>query len=311
MRRYLLLIFILPLVASCSQMVVPEPVGADRILCLNARLYTADTLHTVSACYGGRTSVEPAPGTVVTCFVNGVKADEALADSLGDALLQARIEPGDTICITAEAPLAASVIAKSVAPSAPAMGYAYIEGNPCVCSMQVADSTPEEDYYVVKLYEDDLIYNKDSGDVVLQERSASRVFGEQRQVFSDHTFAGSTKTMKVGFSGSNRYHYMYKHYGSYDYEVSTKQRFVLLTSIRLRLCSLCAEDYWTSFLLSGDSWDGFENPFDQIGGPKVYPCNVSGGAGLVAVRSCAEVVLPYAETVQDGSGTILSDRYLY
>ncbi len=310
MRRYLLLIFILPLVASCSQMIVPAPVGADRILCLNARLYTADTLHTVSACYGGRTSVEPAPGTVVTCFVNGVKADEALADSLGDALLQARIEPGDTICITAEAPLAASVIAKSVAPSAPSIGYAYIDDNPSVC-MQVADSTPAEDYYVVKLYEDDLVYNKDGGEVVLQERSGSLVLGDQGGVFSDHSFAGAAKTMNVIFRGSNRYHYMYKHYGSYDYEVSKKQRFVLLTSIRLRLCSLCAEDYWTSFLLSGDSWDGFENPLDQIGGPKVYPCNVSGGAGLVAVRSCAEVVLPYAETVQDGSGTILSDRYLY
>ena len=312
MRRYIFLLIMLLPVVSCSQMIVPEPAGADRILCLNARLYTADTLHTVSACYGCRTGVEPAPGTVVVCFVNGVRVDEAVADSLGDAPLHAHISPGDTVCITAEAPLAPSVSAKTVAPLPPVIGHAVIaliDGSHQVC-LQVADNSPEEDYFVVKLYEDVLIYNQDGGEVVLHERTGAQVRGEQGRVFSDHAFAGAAKTMNISCD-SNRYSYLYKPYGSYDYEVSEKQRFALETSMRLRLCSLCAEDYWTSFLLSGDSWDGFENPLDQIGSAMVYPCNVDGGAGLVAVRSCAEVVLPYAEVIMDGSGCILSDRYLF
>jgi hypothetical protein len=312
MRRYIFLLIMLLPVVSCSQMIVPEPAGADRILCLNARLYTADTLHTVSACYGCRTGVEPAPGTVVVCFVNGLRVDEAVADSLGDAQLRARIEPGDIVCVTADAPLAPSVSAKTVAPLPPVIGHAgigLIEGYQQV-RLQVADNSPEEDYFVVKLYEDNVVYNQDGGEVVLQERSPSLVRGEQGHVFSDHAFAGAAKTMNISCD-SNRYSYLYKPYGSYDYEVSEKQRFALETSMRLRLCSLCAEDYWTSFLLSGDSWDGFENPLDQIGSAMVYPCNVDGGAGLVAVRSCAEVVLPYAEVIMDGSGRILSDRYLF
>ena len=315
MRRYIFLLIMLLPVVSCSQMIVPEPAGADRILCLNARLYTADTLHTVSACYGCRTGVEPAPGTVVVCFVNGVRVDEAVADSLGDAQLRARIEPGDTVCVTADAPLAPSVSAKTVAPLSPVIGHAgigLIEGYQQV-RLQVADNSPEEDYFVVKLYEDNVVYNQDGGEVVLQERSPSLVRGEQGRVFSDHAFAGAAQTMNIVVDGTTRYQYMYRWYGSYDYghEVPEKQRFALETSIRLRLCSLCAGDYWTSFLLSGDSWDGFENPLDQIGGAMVYPCNVDGGAGLVAVRSCAEVVLPYAEVIMDGSGRILSDRYLF
>ena len=308
MRRYIFLLITLLPVVSCSQMIVPEPVGADRILCLNARLYTADTLHTVSACYGCRTGVEPAPGTVVACFVNGVRVDEAVADSLGDAPLRAHIRPGDTVCIMAEAPLAPSVSAKAVAPPVPTIGYASFEDFSML--MQVVDSTPEEEYFVVKLYEDDRVYNQDSGEVVLQERTGVLVPGEQERVFSDHAFAGAAKTMNISYH-SNRYTYMYKDYGSYDYEVSDKQRFVLETSMRLRLCSLCAEDYWTSFLLSGDNWDGFENPLDQLGSPVVYPSNVDGGAGLVAVRSCADAVLPYAEVIMDGNGHVLSDRYLF
>ena len=313
MRRYILLITTFLVAVSCSQMMVPELGGADRILCLNARLYTADSLHTVSACYGCRTGVEPAPGTVVTCYVNGVKADVAVADSLGDVILKVLIAPSDTVVVRAEAPLAPPVEAEAVAPSAPCLKRASIEiEDYYYVLMQMADYNAGEDYYVVKIYEDDIVYNQDSGEVVLLESTGSLSHGEQAQVFSDHGFDGAANTMKINFSASKRYSYMYRHYGSWDYEESVKQRFVQLTSIRLQLCSLCREDYWTSFLLSGGNyWEGFENPLDQIGGPKVYPCNVSGGAGLVAVRSCAEVSLPYAEVIEDGRGTVLSDRYLF
>lgn len=244
----------------------------------------------------------------VNHYLNAV----AVADSLGDAILKVLIAPSDTVVVTAEAPLASPVEAMTVAPSAPLLVRTSIEiEDYYYVLMQMADYDAGEDYYVVKINEDDIVYNQDSGEVVLHEITGSLSHGEQAQVFSDHGFDGTANTMKINFSASKRYSYMYRHYGSWDYEESVKQRFVHLTSIRLRLCSLCREDYWTSFLLSGNYWEGFENPLDQIGGPKVYPCNVNGGSGLVAVRSCAELSLPFAEVIEDGRGTVLSDRYLF
>ena len=60
----------LGLTLSCVEDLYPGTVGPDKVLAMNADLYSTDTLHTVLLYFSGHDSMENADGATVSIYVS-------------------------------------------------------------------------------------------------------------------------------------------------------------------------------------------------------------------------------------------------
>lgn len=112
MKKIIILIVVLGLAVSCVEDLYPGTVGPDRVLAMNADLYSTDTLHTVLLYYSGHNSIEYVEGATVSIYVNGDLMDvtsEDVCDKDGRYQedyaryqLKARFSEGDKVKIVAE-----------------------------------------------------------------------------------------------------------------------------------------------------------------------------------------------------------------
>lgn len=139
MMKKLAYIVLLLAAFSCETPLFVDPVGPQRELVLQARLFTSDSLHTVYATYSLHDSLSRAEDLCVSCYVNGERVAQVteasrVKDKLGyqdDPHLSAYcfladIHPGDSVRIEAEGPENRAV-AKVKAPAAPPVPEVTVE----------------------------------------------------------------------------------------------------------------------------------------------------------------------------------------
>lgn len=127
------------LLASCETLLVPDPVGPERQIALQARLLTVDTLHTVHAVYSKYESLEEAKDLTIACYVNGecvavTSESEAETAEYKTSVpwrsykFKAEIHPGDSVRIEATGPTewATASVKAPDAPPAPEVSMELI-----------------------------------------------------------------------------------------------------------------------------------------------------------------------------------------
>lgn len=75
MKKIIILLAALGLTLSCVEDLYPGTVGPDKVLAMNADLYSTDTLHTVLLYFSGHNSIEYVKGATVCMYVNGELVD--------------------------------------------------------------------------------------------------------------------------------------------------------------------------------------------------------------------------------------------
>jgi hypothetical protein len=130
------------LLASCETVLIPEPMGPDRQISLQARIMTTDTIHTVYAAYSKRDTLEQAKDLTIACYVNGecvatTSESEVVKDYAGfetacrSYRFRADIHPGDSVRIEAIGP-SDRAIARVKAPDAAPVPEVTVEKIPSI-----------------------------------------------------------------------------------------------------------------------------------------------------------------------------------
>lgn len=187
MKKNFILLAMLGLIVSCVEDLYPEPMGPDRLLAMNADLYSTDTLHTVFLYFSGHNSIEYAEGVNVSIYVNGKLMDSTSKDivdedgryELGYARYQliAKFSEGDKVKIVAEKGSYHIEAEETVLPR-PSIGEitydTVIEEDPLsdevsryvALNVEVEDNRTGLDYYAVEVFLKKLCVKDDDGEVV-------------------------------------------------------------------------------------------------------------------------------------------------
>lgn len=187
MKKIIILMAVLGLAVSCVEDLYPGTVGPDRILAMNADLYSTDTLHTVCLYFSGHNSIEYAGGANVSIYVNGELID-ATSEDIKDMddrgkkdyaiyQLNARFFEGDKVKIVAEKDDYHIEAEETVlpCPSIGDTGYdIVIEEDPLsgevskyvALNVGVEDNRAGIDYYAVEVFLKKLCTKDDDGKVV-------------------------------------------------------------------------------------------------------------------------------------------------
>ena len=176
MKRILLLT--LPLLAACTRTLFPDPTGPEKMIALEARLSTADTLHTLYASYSLHDDVVPADDLTISCYINGEKKAETTDykpyTTYANAYrLRADIAPGDIVRIVAVSPDgAAEAEAEVTAPPAPLLERVEIDGDlsgvglgkTLLVRIRLKDTPGERNWFRMQLFR-----HQETFDVVKEE----------------------------------------------------------------------------------------------------------------------------------------------
>ena len=176
MKRILLLT--LPLLAACTRTLFPDPTGPEKMIALEARLSTADTLHTLYASYSLHDDVVPADDLTISCYINGEKKAEttdyeAYTTHANAYRLRADIAPGDIVRIVAVSPDgAAEAEAEVTAPPAPLLERVEIDGDlsgvglgkTLLVRIRLKDTPGERNWFRMQLFR-----HQETFDVVKEE----------------------------------------------------------------------------------------------------------------------------------------------
>lgn len=178
---------VLGLAVSCVEDLYPGTVGPDRVLAMNADLYSTDTLHTVLLYFSGHDSIENVDGATVSIYVNGELVDvtsEDISDEDGRNVndysryqLNTRFSEGDMVKIVAEKDDYHIEAEETVLPC-PSMGETgydiVVENDPLsdivskyiALNVGVEDDKTGMDYYAVEVFLKKLCVKDDDGEVV-------------------------------------------------------------------------------------------------------------------------------------------------
>lgn len=306
MRDFLLFPAFLLAFVSCQSVEFPAQDGPERMLCLNARFSTADTLHTLYLACSEYTGITQADGTTVQAWVNGIPVQADAPDDKGICLLHARIRPSDTVSLTAGAPGCPDAHVVTLPVSVPEfrvenMTYTSAD-NKVHCRLQILDAPEEDNYYLVQLFVHREVVRSD-GETVLDlyselspDRSEDPLQTDPAFLFTDRTFPGGTKTVEltavVPILKQTHNTLLYREYFDEETQSWVKEKisYVSRNTLIARVSSLSEQDYWTS------AWTMAERNQEStlqaiLFGLKdipVYPQNVQGGLGLVCTRSADE-----------------------
>lgn len=177
----------LGLTLSCVEDLYPGTVGPDKVLAMNADLYSTDTLHTVLLYFSGHDSIECVKGATVSMYVNGELVD-VTSEDIGDEdgmymkeyaryQLSARFSEGDKVKIVAEKDDYHIEAEETVlpCPSIGDTGYDLVlEVDPIsdelsryiALNVEVIDDRTEIDYYAVEVILNKLCVKDDDGRVM-------------------------------------------------------------------------------------------------------------------------------------------------
>ena len=140
-------LFLLPLLlAACETLIYPDLPFEGDVLVMNARLSTADSVHTVHLAWSRRDSVAYVADAAVSCRVNGVAVATASGAKEGAYTFEARFAPGDEVVLAADAAGHHAEAAVTV-PATPVVDHPRWDR---VRHAETAEEEPR-DYYRVKV----------------------------------------------------------------------------------------------------------------------------------------------------------------
>lgn len=304
------IIHIIPLIillASCTHDYFPSTGSDETLICMNARLNTADTLHKVQIKGSDVNRTVSMTGAVVTLQVGDAPSDTARVRSDGFAYFNRIIKAADIVTLS------------SLKASATVSGLQVPEGDILEASYSLTDKkatvkarirrNPDTDnLYILQLVTYQHAIRDNDKEVLLDtstihtlnlESYPLQKYPRMFLVDSDAFLNGDSCDITVeGLTEFLEAHKMSSLFGRIEdnkqvFEPESYTRTILFCA---RISALNRDDYWTlRYLVDdpayalGSNLDGVMSylPLETI--PKNYPENVSGGIGLVSVRSALEI----------------------
>lgn len=305
-------IHIIPLVlllASCHHDYFLTSGNEDTIICMNARLNTADTIHKVHVSGSNVNRTVKMTGEVVTMKVGENPSDTAHVRSDGFAYFNSVIKAAD---ITSLSCGQASVnVSGMEEPEGSILDASYsLTGKESAVKVRIRRNPDSENFYIIQLVSYQHAVRDNDKKVLLDSKTVHtlnmdsyplqkypRMFLVDSDAFGadDHCdimLNGLTDFLPIHHMSS---HYIYVEDNKQVREPETYTRTVLFC---VRISALNRDDYWTlRYLVDdpayalGSNIDGAQSylPLETI--PKIYPENVVGGIGLVSVRTAREIAV--------------------
>ena len=314
MKRYFYILAAL-LASACSEGIVPDIPGAETMLCLSGTLNTSDTLHTLYASYSRRADALAASGARVRCYIDGELQDVGTVGEDGKVALRADICPGDSVRFVAESDAPVATADLNVLPAARFELLSHeIKDGRLLLGCRLWDDPEKDNFYkldislertdTVVLYGGHVVSRTEHADLNTAFSDSPVVNGNSFRIFSDGTFSGASIPLCAK---------LYDGYLRDRARNSWRSNMVSRMNIVMKIYSLDIQDYWTSVILSGSLWGGALDPSEtwgDFGIPDIYPCNVSGGVGLVSVRTVTSIILPYSLMTVDQDDNVAMTYYL-
>lgn len=304
------IIHIIPLIilaASCTHDYFPSTGSDETLICMNARLNTADTLHKVQIKGSDVNRTVSMTGAVVTLQVGDAPSDTAYVRSDGFAYFNRIIKAADIVTLSSGK--ASATVSGLQVPEGDILEASYsLTGKKAKVKARIRRNPDTDNLYILQLvtYQHAI---RDNDKEVLLDRSTihtlnlesyplqkyPRMFLVDSDAFwdgdsCDITVEGLTEFLEVHKMSS-----LFAHIedNKQVFEPESYTRTILFCA---RISALNRDDYWTlRYLVDdpayalGSNLDGVMSylPLETI--PKNYPENVSGGIGLVSVRSALEI----------------------
>ncbi len=304
------IIHIIPLIillASCTHDYFPSTGSDETLICMNARLNTADTLHKVQIKGSDVNRTVSMTGAVVTLQVGDAPSDTARVRSDGFAYFNRIIKASDIVTLSSGK--ASATVSGLQVPEGDILEASYsLTGKKATVKARIRRNPDTDNLYILQLvtYQHAI---RDNDKEVLLDRSTiytlnlesyplqkyPRMFLVDSDAFLDDdscdiTVEGLTEFLEA--------HKMSSLFGRIEnnkqvFEPESYTRTILFCA---RISALNRDDYWTLRYLVDDpayalgpNLNGVLSmlPLETI--PKTYPGNVSGGIGLVSVRSALEI----------------------
>jgi hypothetical protein len=304
------IIHIIPLIillASCTHDYFPSTGSDETLICMNARLNTADTLHKVQIKGSDVNRTVSMTGAVVTLQVGDAPSDTARVRSDGFAYFNSIIKASDIVTLSSGK--ASATVSGLQVPEGDILEASYsLTGKKATVKARIRRNPDTDNLYILQLvtYQHAI---RDNDKEVLLDRSTiytlnlesyplqkyPRMFLVDSDAFLDDdscdiTVEGLTEFLEA--------HKMSSLFGRIEnnkqvFEPESYTRTILFCA---RISALNRDDYWTLRYLVDDpayalgpNLNGVLSmlPLETI--PKTYPGNVSGGIGLVSVRSALEI----------------------
>jgi|GEM_PF-6522683 len=304
------IIHIIPLIillASCTHDYFPSTGSDETLICMNARLNTADTLHKVQIKGSDVNRTVSMTGAVVTLQVGDAPSDTARVRSDGFAYFNRIIKASDIVTLSSGK--ASATVSGLQVPEGDILEASYsLTGKKATVKARIRRNPDTDNLYILQLvtYQHAI---RDNDKEVLLDRSTiytlnlesyplqkyPRMFLVDSDAFWDDdscdiTVEGLTEFLEA--------HKMSSLFGRIEnnkqvFEPESYTRTILFCA---RISALNRDDYWTLRYLVDDpayalgpNLNGVLSmlPLETI--PKTYPGNISGGIGLVSVRSALEI----------------------
>lgn len=305
------IIHIIPLiilVASCTHDYFPSTGSNETLICMNARLNTADTLHKVQIKGSDVNRTVSMTDMVVTMKVGDSPSDTAHVRSDGFAYFKRIIKAADIVNLRSGN--ASATVSGLQVPEGGILDASYsLKGDKATVKARIRRNPDTENFYIIQLVTYQHAVRDNDNEVVFDTTRVNTLtmdayplqkyprmfvvdpdaFGDKED-YCDITVEGLTEFLEA--------HKMSSLFGRIEdnkqvFEPESYTRTILFCA---RISALNRDDYWTlRYLVDdpayalGSNLDGVMSylPLETI--PKNYPENVSGGIGLVSVRSALEI----------------------
>lgn len=306
-------VHIIPLIiflASCTHDYFPTTGNENTLICMNARLNTADTLHKVQIKGSDVNRTISMTGAVVTLQVGDAPSDTAQVRSDGFAYFNRTIKAADIVNLRSGN--ASATVSGLQVPDGVILDASYsLTGKKATVKARIRRNPDTDNLYILQLVTHQHAI-RDNDKEVLLDRSTiytlnlesyplqkyPRMLLVDSDAFLDGdscdiTIEGDTDFLKGYNTHSMSSKFLRIEDNKQVFEPESYTRTVLFCA---RISALNRDDYWTLRYLVDDpayalgpNLNGVLSmlPLETI--PKTYPGNVSGGIGLVSVRSALEI----------------------
>lgn len=308
MKRYIISALILAV--SCTHAYFTENDGGNAPLCINARINTADSVHTVFVSGAGTSGAISKNGAAVSLQVNGGDIETARVDEDGAALFRKIVKPSDEVHINCSD--VSATVSGTTAPMASVINASYnlLEREESAVTVRIQKNENSDNFYIVQLVSFQKAWRDFDNKLLTSEGTIHKLTGNDdnpRQPYStlvivdadsfqDSDFCDVIVKCRPDFSRkhdmTNRDVVLVDDHIEYVRDPT----YTRIIEYKVRVSALTPDDYWTlryytdsPFAMLGPNLDNSLSslPLETI--PKVYPENVNGGLGLVCVRTATEL----------------------
>lgn len=299
MRRFYIILSVLFL-SACTKNHYPS-LDEEPVICMNARFNTADTLHKVYISRSYVNTVTRLPGQVVQLHVGDGPADTAHVRQDGAAWFHRTIETGETVKVSTDG-ASASASGQPVPRAELLDEVCSLNEEKGKVTVRIHKRSGNTNFYLLQILTKVVAIRDNDGAILQNTETACRqhhdifplqkypeLFVIDEDNFTDRDCYEITTEFTTGLlpmhSMSNTYEKIVD--GQLVRELAS---YTAISSLSVRVSALTHDDYWMlryANLGFGDQGNlGVTSAYiPLVTLPTIYPENVSGGIGLVTVRT--------------------------